>query len=56
MKNFINVLVVLALVGLAIVFVYTTEDTNLKHSRYGLGLRIVIIFMFLWGCKLIKDY
>ena len=56
MKNFINVFVVLVLVGLAIGFIYMIENTNLERSCYGVGLGVVVLFMFLWGCKPNKDY
>jgi hypothetical protein len=56
MKNFINVFVILVLVGLATGFVYMIENTHLERSCYGLGLGVVIIYMLLWGCKLNKDY
>jgi hypothetical protein len=56
MKHFINAFVVLVLVGLATGFVYMIENTNLERSCYEVGLVIVLVYMFFWGCKLNKDY
>ncbi len=54
MKHFINVFVVLVLVGLAVLNAYMTTISS--NNAWGIGFLPITVFMGLWGYKLFKDY
>ena len=56
MKHFINIFVVLVLIGLSIGVAYMTSHCDTDINIWGLSYIPIIIFMFLWGYKLYKDY
>lgn len=56
MKHFINLFVVLVLIGLAIGVAYMCQISTSEHPIWGFAYVPITVFMFLWGIKLNDDY
>lgn len=56
MKHFINIFIVLVLVGLSVGVAYLSENSRIELNFWWLCYIPIIAFMRFWGKKLIKDY